>query len=195
MSVLTWEKPKKLKSSEEHAADYSADGAPPGVYVPNMSAEDQAKWKAKVVGANTGYPQVEIRKNGFVLIISSRGYKYKNYNTRDMRTWGRRSQPVDPKDVPGRAHRRGRRHPLHRRRVRGVPPRRRGSAEEAGGARMRSYKFGFTLHVPFWDRIKMLFGWGMRIEVEGVGSITQTRTYVESYPPPKLVTVQEVKWP
>jgi len=87
MGLLSWEKPKKLRDSEEHAADHSADGAPPGAYVPNMSDEDRMKWKAKLVGHKAGFPQVEIRRDGCVIIVSSRGYKYKHYDTRDVKSW------------------------------------------------------------------------------------------------------------
>lgn len=95
MSVLVWEKPKKLRDSKEHADSYSADGAPPGAYVPNMSAEDRLKWKAKLVGHKTGYPQVEIRRDGCVIIVSTRGYKYKHYDTRDIRQWKKASKPAE----------------------------------------------------------------------------------------------------
>jgi hypothetical protein len=38
----------------------SADSAPPGVYVPNMSEADRDAWKAKLIGGRD--PRVEIRK-------------------------------------------------------------------------------------------------------------------------------------
>lgn len=61
MSVLMWDKPKRVKSVEEWK-DISADGAPPGVYTPNMSEDDKHKWKAVLKGKTTGFPYVEIRK-------------------------------------------------------------------------------------------------------------------------------------
>lgn len=61
MSVLSWDKPEKIMTREEWE-DISADGAPPGVYTPNMSAEDAARWKAKLIGARGDHPRVEIRK-------------------------------------------------------------------------------------------------------------------------------------
>lgn len=60
MNVLSWDKPKKARSAAEHAATYSADGAPPGVYVPNMSDADAQRWRAKLIGGEN--PRVEIRK-------------------------------------------------------------------------------------------------------------------------------------
>jgi hypothetical protein len=60
MKVLWFEKPKKAMSKEAHQS-ISADGAPPGVYTPNMSVADRLKWKAKVVGSKSENFQVEIR--------------------------------------------------------------------------------------------------------------------------------------
>ena len=57
--ILSWYKPEKVMSTEEWQR-ISADSAPPGVYTPNMSATDMAKWKAKYIGGRN--PRVEIRK-------------------------------------------------------------------------------------------------------------------------------------
>jgi hypothetical protein len=27
-------------------------------------------------------------------------------------------------------------------------------------------KIGYTLHMPFWERVKLLFGWGLRVEAD-----------------------------
>ena len=80
-TVLYWDKPKKVMTKEEWAGN-QADGAPPGTFTPNMSDEDRAKWKAKLVGQKTGFPQVEIRKDSTVIIVSLNGYKYRHYDTR-----------------------------------------------------------------------------------------------------------------
>lgn len=78
MNVLMWDKPAKIMTEEERAAAYQADGAPPGVYVPNMSDEDRRRWKAKKIGGD--HPRVEIRKDTFVVIVSlGGGYHYKHY--------------------------------------------------------------------------------------------------------------------
>lgn len=81
-NILCWDKPERAMSKEKWAS-LSADGAPPGVYVPNMSDADAAKWKAKLVGTKVPPARVEIRKeaDALVLIIVSLGepyvYKYK----------------------------------------------------------------------------------------------------------------------
>lgn len=81
MAVLMWEKPKQVISKEEWKGN-QADGAPPGTWMSNMSHEDSMRWKAKVVGATLGFPQVELRRNGMVVILSKRGYKYNGYDCR-----------------------------------------------------------------------------------------------------------------
>lgn len=58
-SLLSFETPKRARSKEEHAK-YSFDGGPAGGYVPNMSREDQCKWKAKHVTGQQA--RVEVRK-------------------------------------------------------------------------------------------------------------------------------------
>ena len=60
MSTLTWDKPKQVLSKDQWKS-ISADGAPPGVFQPNMSREDMKKWKAKLVKGSDG-DRVEIRK-------------------------------------------------------------------------------------------------------------------------------------
>ncbi len=81
MSILSWEKPNQVNTKDKWL-EISADGAPPGVFTPNMSHEDNLKWKARLVGHKVGYPQVEIRRDSTVIIVSLTGYKYKQYNLR-----------------------------------------------------------------------------------------------------------------
>lgn len=70
MSILSWDKPGKIMTEDEWRS-IAADGAPPGVYTPNMSAEDAARWKAKIIGSHGDHPRVEIRKSarGVQLLI------------------------------------------------------------------------------------------------------------------------------
>jgi len=74
--ILNWAKPKKVMSTEEWES-ISACGAPPGVYVPNMSDEDMDKWNAKITGTKSGNPQIEIRSSRgrcqMVCIVSLKG--------------------------------------------------------------------------------------------------------------------------
>lgn len=58
--ILDFNKPKQLRPTAEHNEMYVADGAPPGVYVPNMKREDMLKWKAKHIKGDN--ERVEIRK-------------------------------------------------------------------------------------------------------------------------------------
>jgi hypothetical protein len=79
--ILMWDKPTPVMTKEQRDS-ISADGAPPGCYVPNMSPTDRMRWKAKLVGTTKGFPQVEIRRDSTVVILSLKGYKYNNYDTR-----------------------------------------------------------------------------------------------------------------
>jgi hypothetical protein len=60
MSVLSWDKPKKARSTAEHNARNSSDTGVDGTYVPNMSEKDRLRWKAKLVTGQD--PRIEIRK-------------------------------------------------------------------------------------------------------------------------------------
>ena len=60
--ILTFAKPKKVRSTEDHNRMNSSDCGVEGTYASNMSEEDMQKWKAKVVGTRSGNPQLEIRK-------------------------------------------------------------------------------------------------------------------------------------
>ena len=80
MSILDWNRPKKVMTTEERNK-ISADGAPPGVYVPNMSEEDNQRWKAKLIGGPNR--RVEIRKN---IVGEWRESKYKTFGGRKDRS-------------------------------------------------------------------------------------------------------------
>lgn len=91
MNILSWDKPKRAVSVEEWK-NISADSAPPGVYVPNMSDEDANRWKAKLVGAKTAAPRVEIRKTlrgtQLLIIVALDGWDYKHeYVTSQKSRW------------------------------------------------------------------------------------------------------------
>lgn len=75
--ILEWKKPPK-KMSVEDWKSISADGAPPGVYVPNMPEEWKGKWKAKKVGGND--PRVEIRKTFDGIGAKGGGYQGRDEN-------------------------------------------------------------------------------------------------------------------
>jgi hypothetical protein len=58
--VLSFDKPKKLRSADEHSKMHTSDAYVDGTYVPNMSEKDKLKWKAKHIGGDD--PRIEIRK-------------------------------------------------------------------------------------------------------------------------------------
>jgi hypothetical protein len=59
--ILDFEKPKKIRSTEEHNEMHSSDSGVAGTFVPNMSEEDKNKWKGKHIKGDD--ERVEIRKN------------------------------------------------------------------------------------------------------------------------------------
>lgn len=63
MSLLCWDKPKKeFDTHEDYVEANSSSAEADGTYVPNMSDEDNAKWKARLVGQKSGPLRVEIRR-------------------------------------------------------------------------------------------------------------------------------------
>lgn len=68
MPILRWDKPKQVMSQDEWSS-IAADSAPPGVYTPNMSQEDQLAWKAKFVRRVGDLSSVEIRKRAKSLML------------------------------------------------------------------------------------------------------------------------------
>jgi hypothetical protein len=93
--LLEFEKPKKIRSTEEHNKMYSSSADAAGTYVPNMSKEDMLKWKAKHI---TGEDErIEIHKtiDGVqVVIIVYKKAKPVKYNHEDVQAWHKRHQSV-----------------------------------------------------------------------------------------------------
>jgi hypothetical protein len=76
MGLISWDKPKKVMSTEAHNSTYSSDSGIAGTYVSNMSREDMLKWKGKKF-IKTPKPRIEVRKyfpqgGANVLIIVSK---------------------------------------------------------------------------------------------------------------------------
>lgn len=94
-NVLDFEKPKKVRSTEEHNEKFQSDSGVAGTYVPNMSKEDMNKWKAKHIKGED--ERVEIRKTieGVQLVIivykKARPAKW-DYKKQDE--WNKRHQDI-----------------------------------------------------------------------------------------------------
>lgn len=77
-SILSFEKPEKILSTEKWKESHGFDGGPVGGYVPNMSRADREKWKAKWVYVKTN-PEIEIRKTirgvQILIIVGTKGIK------------------------------------------------------------------------------------------------------------------------
>ena len=62
MTIINWDKPKKLRSTEKHNNMCSSDCGVPGTYVPNMSYEDRESWKGKHINKTKNNERIELRK-------------------------------------------------------------------------------------------------------------------------------------
>jgi hypothetical protein len=86
MGILDFDKPKKVRSTKEHNEMHQSDSGVAGTYVPNMSEEDNNKWKGKhVKGADE---RIEIRKNldsQLLVIVYKKTDAYENEWDHDMR--------------------------------------------------------------------------------------------------------------
>jgi hypothetical protein len=85
VSILLWDKPRQRVSKAKWKEEYGFEDGPTGGYQPNMSEDDERRWKAKVVGTKTGFPQVEVRKKAgaslmTIIVNLGDGYNYKYYN-------------------------------------------------------------------------------------------------------------------
>jgi len=60
MNIIDFDKPKKVRSTDDHNQMYSSDSGVAGTYVPNMSEADAKKWKGKHIKGTD--ERIEIRR-------------------------------------------------------------------------------------------------------------------------------------
>jgi hypothetical protein len=60
-ALLSFDKPKKVRSTEDHNKTFASEAPAAGTYVPNMSSKDMRKWKAKKINGEDR--RIEIRKS------------------------------------------------------------------------------------------------------------------------------------
>ena len=79
--LLSFDPPKKVRTTNKHNEKFSSDSEVDGTYVPNMSDKDNERWKGKrISGTNE---RIEIRRsiNGTQLVIVVRKYPPLPYPT------------------------------------------------------------------------------------------------------------------
>lgn len=95
MNILSFDKPKKIRSTEEHNETFLSDSGVAGTFVPNMSDEDMDVWKAKhIKGADE---RIEIRKslNGVqMLIVVYKKVKEVKWEYNNQKEWHKRHENV-----------------------------------------------------------------------------------------------------
>jgi hypothetical protein len=88
--LISFDKPKKLRSTSEHNNTYMPDTNINGTYVPNMSIEDELKWKGKHIKGDN--ERIEIRKTlGSQLLI----IVYKNKHKSIYKDWREKTRDHD----------------------------------------------------------------------------------------------------
>jgi len=94
MGILNFNKPEKIRTTEEHNGTYQSDAGVDGTYVPNMSREAMCGWKAKHIrGENE---RVEIRKSiggTQILIIVYKDIQFTPWNV-DRSKWAKNHQNI-----------------------------------------------------------------------------------------------------
>lgn len=87
MRLIDFNKPKKVRSTEEHNQLYSSDSGVAGTYVPNMSEVDRNKWRGiHVKGIDE---RIEIRKTiggSQVLIVVYKNVRFTHWSV-DKKEW------------------------------------------------------------------------------------------------------------
>jgi hypothetical protein len=94
-SILSFEKPKKVRDTETHNKTYQSDSGVAGTYVQNMSKEDMNKWKAKHIKGDD--ERIEIRKTieGVQLLVVV--YKKENpvkWDANNRQAWYKRHNNI-----------------------------------------------------------------------------------------------------
>jgi hypothetical protein len=79
--ILSFDKPKKTLSTDEHNYKYSSDSGIAGTYVPNMSNADMKVFKAKHIGGIDERIEIRVLLNQVSIVIKvfSRKRKSKDY--------------------------------------------------------------------------------------------------------------------
>jgi hypothetical protein len=87
MNIIDFEKPKKVRSTEDHNQMHSSDSGVAGTFVPNMSADDMKRWKGKHIKGDD--ERIEIRKTiGGVqlLIVVYKAVRFTHWKV-DQKEW------------------------------------------------------------------------------------------------------------
>lgn len=80
MGLIDFNKPKKIRSTEEHNQMFSSDSGVAGTYVPNMSDADRKKWRGVHVKGTD--ERIEIRRTiggTQILIIVYKSIRYTHW--------------------------------------------------------------------------------------------------------------------
>lgn len=83
--ILDFDKPKKLTDSKTHNQTYQSDSGVAGTYVPNMSDDDNKKFKAKRVGGVDERIEIRVSLSGVQMVVKV----FKEENNKPQEYWKR----------------------------------------------------------------------------------------------------------
>ena len=94
-NILSFEVPKKVRSTQTHNETFQSDSGIAGTYVQNMTEDDKLKWKAKHIKGKD--ERIEIRKTIegvqlFIVVYKNPNPVEYSYNNRDA--WHKRHQDI-----------------------------------------------------------------------------------------------------
>ena len=67
--ILNFNKPKKVRSTKEHNDNHMSDSGVAGTYVPNMSKEDNKRFKAKYISGSDERVEIRVARRGVYIVI------------------------------------------------------------------------------------------------------------------------------
>lgn len=92
--ILSFEKPEKIRSTEEHNKMFSSDCGVAGTYVPNMSEEDRKKFKAKHIKGEDERIEIRVEMGSNILIIVYKNSKVVKYDFHNYKEYAKNHQNI-----------------------------------------------------------------------------------------------------
>jgi hypothetical protein len=92
--ILSFEKPEKIRSTEEHNKMFSSDCGVAGTYVPNMSEEDRKKFKAKHIKGEDERIEIRVEMGSNILIIVYKNPKVVKCDFHNYKEYAKKHQNI-----------------------------------------------------------------------------------------------------
>ena len=92
--ILSFEKPEKIRSTEEHNKMFSSDCGVAGTYVSNMSEEDRKKFKAKHIKGEDERIEIRVEMGSNILIIIYKNPKVVKYDFHNYKEYAKNHKNI-----------------------------------------------------------------------------------------------------